>query len=121
MGEPAKTFQDLGVWQKAHKFVISIYCITEDFPAHERYGVTSQMRRAAVSIPANIAEGFRKRSKADKARMMNIAQGPLEEARYYLILSRDLNYADVAVPMLLIEEVGRMLDAYIKAMLSSNS
>jgi len=71
--ERAKTFQDLIVWQKAHKFVLSVYKSTEDFPNREIYGLTSQFRRAAVSIPANIAEGFRKKGKPDKFRFMNIA------------------------------------------------
>jgi four helix bundle protein len=121
MGEPARTFQDLLVWQKAHEFVLRIYQTTNSFPSHELYGLTSQMRRAAVSIPANIAEGFRKRGKADKARMMNVAQGSLEEVRYYLILASDLRYAELWEPMLLLEEVSRMLDAYTKAILASNS
>jgi four helix bundle protein len=65
---PARTFQDLIVWQKAHQFVLSVYRLTEGFPRREIYGLTSQLRRAAISVPANIAEGFRKRGKADKAR-----------------------------------------------------
>ena len=81
----AKTFEDLIVWQKAHQFVLEIYKLTSDFPGYELYGLTSQMRRAAVSIAANIAEGFGKRGKADKVRFLNIAQGSLEESRYYLI------------------------------------
>ncbi len=82
---PAREFQDLVVWQKAHQFVLSIYRISTLFPKNELYGLTSQIRRAAVSIPANIVEGFKKRRKPDKARYMNIAQGSLEECRYYLI------------------------------------
>jgi four helix bundle protein len=74
---PAKTFQDLIVWQKAHQFVLGSYRFTESFPKSELYGLVSQLRRAAVSIPANIAEGFKKRGKADKARFMNVAQGSL--------------------------------------------
>ena len=92
---PARSFQDLIVWQKAHQFVLAVYRFTENFPKTEQYGLTSQLRRAAVSIAANIAEGFRKRSKPDKARFMNISQGSLEECRYYLILSKDLNYGDI--------------------------
>jgi four helix bundle protein len=115
--QPAKTFQDLIVWQKAHKFVLSVYKLSEGFPKTEVYGLTSQLRRAAVSIPANIAEGFKKRTKPDKARLMNIAQGSLEECRYYLILTRDLNYGDTTELSTLIDEVGRLLDAYIAAML----
>ena len=88
--KPAKTFEDLIVWQKAHQFVLSIYQFTESFPKKETYGLTSQFRRAAISIPSNIAEGFKKKGRADKVRFMNIAQGSIEECRYYLILSRDL-------------------------------
>jgi four helix bundle protein len=91
----AKSFEDLIVWQKAHAFVLEVYKTTESFPKYEIYGLTSQFRRAAVSIAANIAEGFRKRGKADKLRFFNIAQGSLEECRYYLILSRDLKYFDI--------------------------
>src|SRR3990172_9325885 len=88
----ASSFRDLIVWEKSHEFVLSVYKLTENFPRHEVYGLTSQMRRAAVSISANIAEGFRKRGKADKARFMNTAEGSLEECHYYLILAQDLGY-----------------------------
>jgi hypothetical protein len=64
----ARTFRDLTVWQKAHEFVLAIYRLTESFPEREKYGLAHQMRRAAVSIPANIAEGFGKRSQAEKSR-----------------------------------------------------
>jgi four helix bundle protein len=72
MREPSQSFQDLIVWQKAHEFVLKVYAATRTFPREEVYGVTSQFRRAAVSIPANIAEGFRKQSKQDKARFLTI-------------------------------------------------
>ncbi len=121
MKNPAKSFQDLVVWQKAHELVLKTYHLTDQFPSHERYGLTSQMRRAAVSIPANIAEGFRKRGKADKARIMNIAEGSLEEMRYFLILSRDLGYSNDQSHLGLLEEVSRMLDAYSRAILASDS
>ena len=75
----AKCFQDLIVWQKSHQFVLTVYALSEGFPNKETFGLTSQLRRAAISVPANIAEGFKKKSKADKARFMNIAQGSLEE------------------------------------------
>jgi hypothetical protein len=68
--------------------------MTSAFPKSETYGLAAQARRAAVSVPANIAEGFKKRGRLDKARFMNIAQGSLEESRYYLILARDLGYVD---------------------------
>ena len=77
----ARSFRDLLVWRKAHEFVLAVYAFTAAFPRQETYGLALQMRRAAVSIPANIAEGFRRRSKAEKARYMNIAEGSLEECR----------------------------------------
>ena len=80
--------------KKQFQFVVSVYKVTNMFPDDERFGLTSQFRRAAVSIAANICEGYRKLSRADKLRFMNIAQGSLEECRYYIILSRDLNYID---------------------------
>jgi four helix bundle protein len=85
---PAKTFQDVEVWKKAHAWVLNVYRFTEKFPRHELFGLTSQLRRAAVSIAANFAEGFKKKGHADKARFYNIAKGSLEECRYYMILAR---------------------------------
>jgi len=86
------SFKDLECWQKAHEFVKTVYQVTRLFPEDERYGLTSQFRRAAVSIAANICEGYRKLSRADKLRFMNIAQGSLEECRYYIILSNEIEY-----------------------------
>jgi four helix bundle protein len=91
------------------------------FPRQETYGLTSQMRRAAVSIPANIAEGFRRRGKADKARFMNMAEGSLEESRYYLILAQDLGYGDAGRLNAALEETSRLLHAYSAAILTSGS
>lgn len=108
----ARTFRDLLVWRRAHEFVLAVYGITVSFPKHETYGLSSQMRRAAVSIAANIAEGFRKRGKADKARFMNIAEGSIEESRYYLILAQDLGYCRTESIMKCLEEVSRLLNAY---------
>jgi four helix bundle protein len=118
---PAKSFEDLLVWQKAHSFVLTIYRLTEAFPNHEIFGLTSQFRRAAVSIPANIAEGFRRRGIPDKARFFNIAQSSIEECRYYLILTRDLGYADTQEVNCLIQEVSKLLDAYSKNILTPDS
>ena len=119
---PAKSFRDLIVWQKAHRFVLAVYQVTRlSFPREEIYGLTSQFRRAAVSIAANIAEGFRKQSKADKARMLNISEGSLEECRYYLILAKDLEYMDNDAMWELTEEIGRLLNAYRNALLTPNS
>jgi four helix bundle protein len=122
MRQPARTFQDLIVWQKAHRFVLSVYRITNEFPKSEIYGLTSQFRRAAISIPANIAEGFKKKGVADKIRFMNIAQGSLEECRYYLILSSDLQYGDnIPELMLLLEEVSKLLTSYSNSILTPGS
>lgn len=109
---PARTFRDLLIWQKAHRFVLSVYNITNHFPRDERYGLTHQLRRAAVSIPANIAEGFVKRGIADKLRFLNIAQGSLEESRYYLILAGDLGLADLSALEQSLEECSKMIEAY---------
>ena len=118
---PAKCFQDLIVWQKAHSFVLGVYKLSRDFPREEVYGLTSQFRRAAVSIPANIAEGFKKRGRADTARFLNIAHGSLEECRYYLILTRDLGYGDTHQLEQQLEEVSRMLTRYTQAVLNPES
>ena len=119
--QPARSFRDLAVWSKAHDFVLAVYTFTAAFPPQETYGLAIQMRRAAVSIPANIAEGFRRRGKADKARFMNVAEGSVEECRYFLILASDLGYGDTSGLSILLEEVSRMLHAYASAILSSDS
>ena len=118
---PARSFQDLIVWQKAHQFVLSTYRLSEAFPRNELYGLTSQLRRAAVSIPANIAEGFKKKSKADKARFMNIAQGSIEECRYYLILAKDLGYSETQELSSQLAEVSKLLESYVAALLTPDS
>ena len=109
------------MWRKAHELVLAVYSFTAGFPKAETYGLKLQMRRAAVSIPANIAEGFRRRGKADKARYMNIAEGSLEESRYYLILAQDLGYGDTSRLTTSLEEVSRLLNAYATAILTADS
>ena len=121
MRTPATRFEDLVVWQKAHEFVLAAYCLSRTFPRSETYGLSSQLRRAAVSIAANIAEGFKKSGKADKLRFFNIAQGSIPESRYYLILVRDLEYGDVSGIGKLLEEVSKLLEAYFKAILNTDS
>ena len=113
--QPARTFQDLIVWGKAHQFVLCIYKFTTAFPKQETYGLCSQMRRAAVSVPGNIAEGFRRHGRADKIRFKNIAEGSLEECRYYLILAQDLGYGSTEDLTALLAEVSRLLYSYSKA------
>ncbi len=117
-----KSFEELLVWQKAHSFVLRVYRLTSEFPKSEQFGLTSQFRRAAVSIPANIAEGYKKKGKPDKLRFFNIAQGSLEECRYYIILSRDLNYiSDKDAKELTSEliEVSVLLNSYCNAIAQS--
>lgn len=101
--------------------VLAIYRLSDQFPGKEIYSLTSQLRRAAISIPANIAEGFKKKGNADKARFMNIAQGSLEEVRYYPILANDLNYADTEKLSAQPDEVGRLLSAYHNAIISNQN
>ena len=114
-------FEDLIVWRKAHQLVLEVYRLTASFPNEERFGLISQMRRAAVSIPANIAEGFKKAGSRDKANFYNIAQGSLEELRYYLILSMDLGYApDTALQQAETAEIGKMLHGLIRAVRGSS-
>ena len=95
-----------------HEFVLSAYRLTETFPSKEIYGLTSQLRRAAMSIAANISEGWRKSGRLDKLRFFNIAHGSLEECRYYLILTRDLGYGDIAPLLPLVEETSKLLGGY---------
>ncbi|HEW79550.1 MAG TPA: four helix bundle protein [Phycisphaerales bacterium] len=117
---PAERFTDLIVWQKAHQFVLSVYRFTFGFPKNEIYGLTSQFRRAAVSIAANIAEGFKKTGTADTIRFFNISQGSLEECRYYLILVNDLGYGDTRELLNQVDEVSRLLAGYSNAIKKNN-
>lgn len=111
-----ESFEQLQVWRLAHGLVLDVYRATRDFPSEEKFGLVSQMRRAAVSVPANIAEGFKRRGKPDKRHFYNMAQASLEELRYYFILCRDLGFqiehklmADQA------DQIGRMLHGLMKA------
>src|SRR5579864_2091801 len=114
MNRPAQSFRDLIVWQRAHEFVLRAYELTKQFPREEQYCLTPQLRRAAISIPANIAEGFKKRRIPDKNRLFNVSQGSLEECRY-LILGDDLGYGDCTALEPVLEETSRLLVAYAKA------
>ena len=117
-----KSFEDLYVWQRAHQFVLSVYRATRLFPDFEKFGLSSQFQRAAVSIPANIAEGYRKLGQSDKLRFLNIAQGSLEECKYYCILSRDLGYVDTDTYELMyteVNEVSYLLNSYVKGILDN--
>lgn len=112
----SKSFEDLIVWQRAHKLVLGVYRVSGGFPRDELFGLTSQLRRAAVSVPSNIAEGFKRAGKGDKLRFYNTAQASLEECRYQLILARDLGYADPAEQLSCLEEVSRLLEAYMRSL-----
>ena len=87
-----KSFRELEVWQKSHRLVLEIYRVSSSFPKDERFGIVSQLRRAAYSIPANIAEGFGRRSTRELLQCLAIANGSLEEVRYFILLSSDLGY-----------------------------
>ncbi len=103
------------VWKKAHEFVLDVYKATKRFPKEEMFGLTSQFRRAAVSIPANIAEGYGKKSKKDKLRFYNISEGSIQECDYYITLSKDLNYIDGESDLSArLTTIGKMLKNYIK-------
>ena len=117
------TFENVIAWQKAHVFVLLVYRITKSFPSDELYGLTSQFRRAAVSIEANIAEGYKKISKADKLRFMNISQGSMEECRDYILLARDLYYisdTDFSDLRDALEDASKMLYLYCNGIINNN-
>ena len=118
----SSSFMDIKAWQFAHQFVIDVYTITRKFPDTERFGLCSQFQRAAVSIAANIAEGYKKLSKADKLRFMNISQGSLEECRDYIILSRDLGYLAAGQFEQLrdtVEQASKLLNGYCKGIINN--
>ena len=109
-------FRDLKVWEKAHKLVLAVYVSTASFPSEERFGLTSQMRRAAASVPANIAEGCVRSSDADFARFLHTAMGSASEVEYFSLLARDLGFlTDMSHQKLTndAQEVKRMLAALI--------
>jgi len=109
-------FEDLEVWRKAHKLVIEIYNITRKLPNEEKFGLVSQMRRSAISIAANIAEGFKRRTARDKSSFYNISQGSLEELKYYLTLSKDLGYLQgIQELQNLAELIGKMLYGLVRS------
>lgn len=120
---PSRCFEDLLVWQYAHEFVLMVYNMTNVFPEFEKFGLRSQFTRVAVSIPANIAEGYKKIGKADKLRFLNTAQGSFEECRYYIILSKDLHYlAEEETEKLRcsLEKVSWFLNSYAQGIVKNN-
>lgn len=118
-----QNFKEVFAWQKAHELVVMVYETTKQYPSFERFGLCSQFQRAAVSIPANIAEGYRRDGMNDKLRFLNIAQGSLEECRYYILLSKDLQYISIETYDSMnsaIEETSRLLNAYYKGIKNRN-
>ena len=117
-----KTFQELLVWQKAHELTLGIYKITREFPQDEKFGIVSQIRRSASSVPSNIVEGFKRKTRKDFAHFLNIADASLEETKYHLILAKDLEYLgriDYKRLCDLCDEVGRMLCGLQKKVVGS--
>jgi len=107
-------FRQLETWHEAHKLVLIVYKVTKGYPGDERFGLVSQMRRAAVSIPANIAEGFKQRGIRDKIRFYNISEGSLEELKYFFILSQDLKHIPSNTDLIAQSEtVGRLLNSLV--------
>lgn len=116
--EKTHSFRDLIVWQKAHQFVLAIYNATKQFPREEIFALTNQVRRASVSVAANISEGHKKKTIPNQLNYLNISEGSLEEVKYYLILANDLEYIDNTSferLSLAAEEVGRLINGYEKS------
>ena len=110
-------FTELKVWQRSHALVLRVYQLSAEFPAAERFGLVAQLRRAALSVPTNIAEGSKRESRQEYARFLNIAEGSLAETEYLLLVGRDLSYVTMnTVQPLLVEadEIARMLNALRK-------
>jgi len=117
MGE-IKTFKDILAWEKSHELVLLVYKITEDYPKHELFGLTSQTRRSAISVPANIVEGFRRQSLKDSIKFYNTADASLEELKYHLLLAKDLKYNSLERYNFILEkseEVGKLLTRWIQS------
>jgi len=121
---PIRRFEDLKVWQKAHELVLLVYKLTAKFPAEEKYGLSSQKRRAAVSVASNIVEGFKRRTVKDSLNFYNTADASLEELRYQSLVARDLGYIlEIEYEQLikLEEEVSKMLYSWIKSQKSNST
>lgn len=111
-----KNFKNLEVWKVAHELVIQVYNSNIKFPSNEKYGIESQLKRAVVSVPANIAEGYKRQQDKELINFLSISQGSLSEVEYYLILIKELGYIDkdtYAQMMLKVEKVDRMLESFI--------
>ncbi len=105
MAEKAKRFKDLRIWQVAVELVKGVYCLTRNFPKDELYGLTSQMRRCAVSIPSNVAEGFRRRHNKEYKQFLYIALGSCAELETQVNIARELEYIDLKQEDKLVEQI----------------
>jgi four helix bundle protein len=113
-----KTFQELGVWKESHQLTLLVYRTTSDYPKHELFGLTSQSRRSASSVPANIVEGFRRKNLKDSISFYNRADASLEELKYHLLLAKDLHYINEQTYTVVLQQsevVGRMLTRWIQS------
>ncbi len=118
-----QNFQEINAWKKAHELVLMVYKLTSLYPKHEIFGLVSQSRRCAVSVPSNIAEGYRRNSNADSLHFYNMSQGSLEELRYQLLLAKDLGYIQQEKydqASALAGETSKLLNAWIKSQKSFN-
>ena len=118
-----RNWEDLLVWQKSHRLVIDIYKILSNFPEEEKYGLISQIKRCAISIPANIVEGHSKNTKKEFLRFLFISRGSLEELKYYFLLSKDLGFIEFNKfneLNLKLGEVSYLLNQLIKSLTSTN-
>jgi four helix bundle protein len=109
-------FKDLKIWEKSHQLTLQIYKLTKSLPRSEIFGIISQVQRSSSSVPANIVEGFGRKSKNEFIQFLYQAKGSLVETQYFLILIKDLNYADSAITDSLIqqyEELAKMLNSFI--------
>ncbi len=115
---PIKDFKEIYAWQKSHELTLLVYKLTKQYPKDELYGLVSQSRRCAVSVPSNLAEGFKRRGQNDDAHFCNIAQGSLEELRYQLLLAKDLGYITTSEfndAEKLCEETAKLIYLWIKS------
>jgi len=115
---PIRDFKEIFVWQKAHELVLVVYKLTKKYPREEFYGLVNQSRRAAVSIPSNLVEGFKRLGNQDDLHFCNIARASLEELRYQLLLAKDLGYISLEEYKKvekLSEEVAKLLHLWMKS------
>ncbi|MEQ6124250.1 four helix bundle protein [Pseudotenacibaculum sp. MALMAid0570] len=114
-----KSFKNLVLWKKAHGLVLGVYKLSSQLPDSEKFGLINQIQRSCVSVPANIVEGFGRISPKEKLRFLYIANGSLEETRYFLILIQDLNFSITESLQEELSEVSKILNTYIKKLRAS--